>query len=135
MLEKISVNTPKGQSLVDVSKAVQEAVARSGVQEGVCILVVPHTTAAVTINSNMDPRTAADISADVRRLVPTRVDFEHTYDTPSDAAGHIKTTLIGNSQVLIITGGRLLLGHSQGVFLFEFDGPRQRQVCVKVIEG
>jgi secondary thiamine-phosphate synthase enzyme len=83
----------------------------------------------------MDPRTAADISTEVRRLVPTRVDFEHFYDTPSDAAGHIKTTLIGNSQVLVITGGKLLLGHSQGIFLFEFDGPRQRQMMVKIMEG
>ncbi len=117
MLDTIRVETLKGQSLVEVTADVRECVSRSGVQEGTCLVFVPHTTAAVTINSMMDPRTSADIVAELHRLVPTRVDFEHFYDTPSDAAGHVKTTLIGSSQTLIITGGSLLLGHSQGIFL------------------
>jgi len=132
MLKIIQVETGKGESLVDVTAGVKEFVAQAGVQEGTCLIFVPHTTAAVTLNSNVDPRTAADIITDLHRLVPTRVDFEHFYDTPADAAGHIKTSLTGSSQTLIITGGELLLGHSQGIFLFEFDGPRQRQVCVKI---
>lgn len=133
MLKRIPIQTEKGESLVNITAEVKQAVRESGVQEGICIVFVPHTTAAVTINSGIDPKTGADILAEVRRLVPTRVDFQHIYDTPADAAGHIKTTLIGSSQSLIITGGELLLGHSQSILFYEFDGPRVRQAVVRVI--
>ena len=98
-------------------------------------MFVPHTTAGLTINSYIDPATIQDISNEIRRLVPTRVDFEHIYDTPADAAGHIKSTLVGASLALIVTGGQLLLGGSQGLLFCEFDGPRTRKVHVRVVEG
>lgn len=107
----------------------------SGVQEGICILAVPHTTAAITLNSALDSATATDIIVDLQRLVPKRVDFAHQYDTPADAAGHVKAALVGHSLTLIIRDGALALGGSQSILFFEFDGPRQRQVQVKVIEG
>ena len=83
----------------------------------------------------LDPATPNDILADLKRLVPTRVDFEHQYDTPADAAGHIKATLVGHSLTLVIDGGKLLLGHSQSIMFYEFDGPRQRRVQVKILGG
>ena len=69
----------------------------------------------------------------MRRLVPTRTDFLHIFDTPADAAGHIKASIIGSSETLLIEEGQLVLGHSQGVFFYDFDGPRQRRVLVKIV--
>ena len=134
MRETIYVDTPKGDSLSNISDQVQGIIEQRGVQSGTCLLVVPHTTAAITINSYLDPNTAVDIVADVRRIVPTRTDFTHIFDTPADAAGHIKASLIGNSETVFVEEGRLLLGFSQGLFLFDFDGPRRRKVFVKIIE-
>ncbi len=133
MLKTIELQTPPGESLTNVTGQVQAAVRESGVREGICVVYVPHTTAAILINSALDKNTSVDIIEDLRRLVPTRVDFHHIYDTPADAAGHIKATLVGGSQSLIVTGGELLLGSSQSVFFFEFDGPRKRQVLVRVV--
>jgi len=135
MLKTLSLATPKGDSLTDITAQIREAVASSGLQAGLCVLFVPHTTAAITLNSALDSATAQDIIADLNRLVPKRVDFLHQYDTPADAAGHIKAALIGHSITLIIAEGRLLLGGSQSVLFYEFDGPRQRQVHIKLIEG
>lgn len=133
MLNIIRLKTPPKESLTNITTMVRDEVRASGVQEGICVLYVPHTTAALTINSSMDPSTPLDIISEVRRLVPTRVDFQHTYDTPADAAGHIKATLIGDSLTLMVTRGELLLGGSQSIMFFEFDGPRDREVVVRVM--
>ncbi|NLX08836.1 MAG: YjbQ family protein [Chloroflexi bacterium] len=135
MLITIPIQTPPGDALVNITGSVREAVRQTGIQSGLCALVVPHTTAAITLNSSLDPTTPDDIIADLRRLVPTRVDFKHQYDTPADAAGHIKAALIGHSVLIVIEHGELLLGGSQSVLFYEFDGPRERQVQVKVIAG
>jgi secondary thiamine-phosphate synthase enzyme len=120
---------------VDITPHLRQAVQQAGVAEGICVVFVPHTTAALTVNSALDPATPQDIIQDLKRLVPTRVDFIHQYDTPADASGHIKAALIGHSLTLIIAGGKLVVGSSQSVLFYEFDGPRQRQVQVKVIAG
>lgn len=135
MHDTIFVATPKGDSMNLITEQVQEVVRKSGIQSGVCFLVIPHTTAAITINSYLDLATMHDIVEDVRRLVPTRTDFHHIFDTPADAAGHIKATLIGNSETVLVEDGQLVLGHSQGLFLYDFDGPRKRRVLVKILEG
>ncbi|MCS6836972.1 MAG: secondary thiamine-phosphate synthase enzyme YjbQ [Anaerolineae bacterium] len=135
MLKILSLTTPRGDALIDITDQVRQVVAGSGVQGGLCVLFVPHTTAAITLNSAVDLATAQDIIADVNRLVPKRVDFLHQYDTPADAAGHIKAALIGHSATLIIAAGRLVLGSSQSILFYEFDGPRQRQVHLKLMEG
>ncbi|MFT5194175.1 MAG: secondary thiamine-phosphate synthase enzyme [Cellvibrionaceae bacterium] len=135
MHDTISVATPKGDSMNLITDQVQEIIRKSGIKSGVCFLVIPHTTAAITINSYLDLATMHDIVDDVRRLVPTRTDFHHIFDTPADAAGHIKATLIGNSETVLVEDGELVLGHSQGLFLYDFDGPRQRRVLVKILEG
>lgn len=133
--QTVTIDTGLGDTLTDITDQVRDVVKQSGVQSGVCYLVVPHTTAAVTINSGLDPSTPQDIVADVRRLVPTRTDFHHIVDTPSDAAAHIKASLIGNSETVLIEDGDLVFGHSQSLLFFDFDGPRQRRVMVKIIEG
>lgn len=135
MLKIIDLQTPRGDALVDVTPQIKAAISESKVQDGICVVVVPHTTAAITVNSGLDPATPLDIIADMNRLVPKRVDFIHQYDTPADAAGHIKATLVGHTVTLIISGGKLLLGGSQSIMFYEFDGPRQRQVQVKIIAG
>ncbi len=133
MLTKIEIQTNKGESLVNITDKVRAVVKTSGVQEGVCVLYAPHTTAALTINSGMDSNTAVDVLDEVHRLVPTRADFHHIYDTPADAAGHIKAILVGGSQTVIISAGDVLLGSSQSIFFFEFDGPRSRQVYLRIM--
>ena len=135
MLATIDLTTPDGEALLDITAQAREIVHNSGVDEGLCVLIVPHTTAAITLNSALDPATAADIIGDLQRLVPKRVDFAHQYDTPADAAGHIKAALIGHSVTLAITRGDLALGGSQSILFYEFDGPRRRQVQVKIMAG
>jgi len=135
MFTRIELQTNKGDSLIDITAQVREKVADSSVRDGICVLFVPHTTAAIPVNSALDPSTPLDIIQDINRLVPKRVDFIHQYDTPADAAGHIKAALIGHSLTLIIAEGKLQLGGSQSILFYEFDGPRQRHVQLKIIQG
>ena len=135
MLKTLTLETPAGDALVDITQQVKDAVVESGVESGLCTMIVPHTTAGITLNSALDPSTASDIVAELKRLVPTRVDFVHQYDTPADAAAHIKASLVGNSISLAIAGGELLIGWSQFIMFYEFDGPRSREIQVKVIAG
>jgi secondary thiamine-phosphate synthase enzyme len=115
------------------TQELQQIVKDSGCAAGLCLVFCPHTTAGLTINSYLDPATALDLRSELDRLIPTRVDFHHIVDTPSDAAAHVKATLTGTECLLIIEEGNVLLGDSQGIFLCEFDGPRQRKVLVKII--
>lgn len=133
MHQTITLDTGSGDSLTDVTDRVQAAVASSGVRMGACLVFVPHTTAAVTVNSALDPATLHDLVDEVRRLVPTRTDFRHIVDTPSDAAAHVKSSVIGASEVLVVANGELVLGRSQRVLFFDFDGPRSRRAMVTVL--
>ena len=133
MLKKVELFTPAGESLTNITAEVEQIIQETGVMEGLCFLLIPHTTAGLTLNSGLDSNTLRDIVEEYHRLVPTRVDFNHTYDTPADAAGHIKSVLMGHNLSLIITDGKLLLGHSQSILFCEFDGPRKREVWLRVI--
>lgn len=135
MFQRLRLRTTTRQELVNMSDAVRQVVASSGVKEGLCLVYCPHSTAGLVVNSYLDPMTPKDITAEVDRLVPTRVDFFHTVDTPSDAAAHVKASLVSVQQLLVVHGGIPLLGHSQGILFAEFDGPRDRELYVKVIEG
>lgn len=115
-----------------LTEFAEQAVAESGVTEGMCIIQVPHTTAGLCITSKWDETDFADIKGEFRRIVPTRVDFCHQFDTPEDAAGHIKSILAGSTLAVIVKDGKLLLGSSQGIYFLEFDGPRDRMCYVKV---
>ncbi len=133
MHHKITFSTTVGDSLIDITEQVRQVVQQSKVHSGICHLVVGHTTAAITINSSADPATAKDIVSEIRRLIPTRTDFAHIFDTPSDAAAHIKASIIGNTETVFIENTNLVLGHSQGILFYEFDGPRTRTVMLKIV--
>jgi secondary thiamine-phosphate synthase enzyme len=131
-MESFTVKTSKRVQLVDITGDVARAIADSGVREGVCVVYTPHTTAAVTINESADPDVARDIEATLSRLVPPDAGYRHA-EGNSDA--HVKSTMAGASEHIIVSGGKPVLGTWQGVFFCEFDGPRTRKVFVKTIEG
>lgn len=133
MFIKLDIKSNERQEMLVITDLVREALSENGVKNGLCFLFCPHTTAGLTINSYLDPATAKDLIHEIDRLVPTRTDFIHVFDTPSDAAGHIKASLVGGQLGLIVEDGELQLGGSQGVFFWDFDGPRSRQVYLKVI--
>ena len=133
MIYEISLKTNDRNQFVDVTHQVQSIVVQSGVEEGICILYVPHTSAAVTINENADPSVKKDIIKHLDKVVPWRQDYyEHA---EGNSAAHIKSSLLGCNQTVIIKGGKLLLGTWQGIYFCEFDGPRLRKIYVKVISG
>ena len=134
MLQKFNISTQK-DDVFDITEEVRKYANESGVQEGIVVVYTAHTTASICVTSKMDPDGFDDLRDEINRLIPTRIDFKHQFDTPSDAAGHIKSSLIGVSMTFIITGGKLLLGGSQGIYFLEHDGPRKRSYYVKVIEG
>ena len=116
-----------------ITDKIHEAVASSQIIEGIVVISVPHTTAGITVISFPDPLGLEDVNDEVARLVPTRIDFKHQHDTPQDAAGHVKSVLVGVSLSLIVSEGKLVLGHSQAVYFFEFDGPRNREFNVQIV--
>jgi secondary thiamine-phosphate synthase enzyme len=133
MVYEISLKTTGRTQFVDITRQVEGVVLQSGVKNGICVIYVPHTTAAVTINENADPTVKKDIKTMLDKLIPWREPFyEHA---EGNSAAHIKSSLIGCSETVIIQDGRLLLGTWQGIFFCEFDGPRTRKVYVKIIEG
>jgi secondary thiamine-phosphate synthase enzyme len=107
-------------------------VTESGVKEGICTLFVPHTTAALTINENADPDVVRDLKAELEKIVPWEDGYHH-YE--GNSAAHLKSSMIGFSQQIIIEDGRLVLGTWQGIYFCEFDGPRNRKLKVKITEG
>ena len=130
MLQKFRVQTKTRNTMIDVTAEVQRAIERSGVKSGLACIFTPHTTAAITINEHDDPDVARDIWATLEKLIPQEGDYRH-YEDNSDS--HIKSTLAGCSQTVIIEDGQVVLGTWQGVFFCEFDGPRQREVWVKIV--
>ena len=114
-----------------ITEMVLKSINESKVKGGICLVFIPHTTAGLSITSFWEKEGLDDIHDEINRIIPTRIDFKHQTDTPQDAAGHIKSVLIGSSLNLIIEKGQLLLGHSQGIFFNEFDGPRKRKFYVK----
>ena len=131
MLKKTNIETQE-RDVVPITDDVKAFVEQSGVKEGICLITIPHTTAALTITSFWDPNGFLDLQDEICRLIPTRIDFKHQHDTPQDAAGHVKSSLIGASISLIIHEGKLLIGHSQGIYFLEFDGPRKREYFIKI---
>jgi len=131
-MTQIEVKTRNREELVDITNQVQRVVDQSGVKEGVCYLFVPHTTAGITLNETWDPSVRVDIAETLRRLVPRGAHYHHA---EGNADAHIKVTVTGASLTLFVSNGRLVLGTWQGVYLAEFDGPRRRQVLVKVLPG
>jgi secondary thiamine-phosphate synthase enzyme len=130
MVEKLHVKTSAKTELVDITGSIQGVVQKTGVKDGVCFVFVPHTTAAVTINENADPSVPKDILMELNKIVPFQDRYQHM---EGNSAAHIKASLMGFSQVVFVESGRLVLGTWQGLFFCEFDGPRTREVYVKVV--
>ena len=129
-MQRIRVKTHKRTELVDITRDVEKAVASSKLDEGICYVYVPHTTASVVINEHADPDVASDAQGALDRLVPDDAKFRHA---EGNSDSHIKTMLTGTSQFVFVEGGKLALGRWQGIFLAEFDGPREREVWVRVV--
>jgi len=129
-IESFRIRTDRRTQFVDVTREVQAVVNASGVQQGTCYVFVPHTTAGVTINEHADPDVASDVEGFMDRLVPHRGPYRHA-EGNSDA--HAKTILTGTSQVVCVERGQLVLGRWQGIFLCEYDGPRERTMEVKIV--
>jgi len=130
-MDTIEVASGRREEIIDITTEVERLVARSGVQEGLCVVFVPHTTAAVTINENADPDVRADILKALRKAVPDTLDFAHG---EGNSPAHVKATIVGASVTVPVALGRLKLGTWQGVQFCEFDGPRRRQVWVLVLD-
>jgi secondary thiamine-phosphate synthase enzyme len=135
MLKVINFQTSTREELVNLKDKIESFVEESKTDSGLCFVYCPHTTGGLVVNSYLDPNTPKDILHEIDRLIPTRLDFFHTFDTPSDAAGHVKSSLVGISASFMIDEGKLMLGHSQGILFAEFDGPRDRMVFVKILPG
>ena len=132
MLEKLGVQTNKQVELIDITKRVKEVIAKSGVMSGICVVFVPHTTAGVTINENADPDVIKDIIDTINKIVPSDTAYKHR---EGNSPAHIESSLFSSDLTVIIDNGALSLGVWQGIFFCEFDGPRNRKLFVKVLEG
>ncbi len=132
MFETLSVRTNHRTELLDLTSQVQEVVRKSGIDEGICHLFVPHTTAAVTINENADPSVKADILMVLNKIISDREPYRHQ---EGNSPAHVKASVIGPHLTVLVSKGRLVLGTWQGVFFCEFDGPRSRRLHVKVVQG
>jgi len=130
MVETLHVRTSAKTDLVDITGSVQGVVQRMGLKDGLCFIFVPHTTAAVTINENADPSVSRDILMELNKIVPFEDRYQHL---EGNSAAHIKASLVGFSQMVFVESGRLVLGTWQGIFFCEFDGPRSREVYVRVV--
>jgi secondary thiamine-phosphate synthase enzyme len=130
MFNTLTVRTGSRTEFLDLTGPIQEAVRKSGVQEGLCHLFVPHTTAAVTINENADPSVKADILMVLNKIIDDKETYRHL---EGNSPAHIKASLIGPQLTLLVSGGRLVLGTWQGIYFCEFDGPRSRRLHLKVV--
>lgn len=128
--EKLSVRSDEREMIIDVTPRVRTAVSRSKVREGICVVNVAHTTAAVFVNENADPDVQRDVLHRLAALVPKDADYRHA---EGNAAAHIKAVLVGNDVALSVHEGELVLGSWQAIYLAEFDGPRERSATVTVI--
>ena len=129
-MKKFDVQTGSKEVFVDITGQVEGEVKRAGIKSGVCVVYVPHTTAAVTINENADPSVRQDMVMTPRKSVPDSLPYAHT---EGNSPAHVKSSLVGASITIPIEDGRLVLGTWQGIFFCEFDGPRLRQVYIKIL--
>ena len=128
----ITVKTGSRTEFVDITTDIQKAVTESGLQSGLCMVYVPHTTAAVTINESADPSVKKDILMILNRVVPWQAEYRHL---EGNSPAHVKSTVVGASELVMVENGRLQLGTWQGIFFCEFDGPRTRKVHLKFMNS
>ena len=126
----LSVKTRKRTEFVDITSDINQLIQNSGTDQGLCMIYVPHTTAAVTINESADPSVKSDILKVLNQIIPWEANYRHL---EGNSPAHIKSTLVGSSELIAIENGRLILGTWQGIFFCEFDGPRTRKVDVRIV--
>ena len=132
VLDKLEIRTSTHSCLIDITAQVERVVGQHRIEEGLCSIFVPHTTAGITINENADPTVQSDLLAELDKMVPWEDGYSHS---EGNSAAHIKASLMGSSQTVFVSRGRLQLGTWQGIYLAEFDGPRTRQVWIKILSG
>ncbi|MER2175643.1 MAG: secondary thiamine-phosphate synthase enzyme YjbQ [Carnobacterium sp.] len=131
-LYTFELSTEEKQSFINIDEYLQQALSRSGIKNGLMLVFCPHTTAAITINENADPDVKTDLSLGLNQTFPNKEEYVHM---EGNSDGHMKSSVLGASETLIISKGRLILGTWQSLYFCEFDGPRERNFMVKIIEG
>lgn len=131
-MERLSLKTNSRVDLIDITEKVQAAVTKSKAKDGVCFVFCPHTTAGLTINENADPSVRRDIVNTLNKMIPAGAGYAHS---EGNSDSHIKSSLFGSSLTIFIEGGQLALGTWQGIYFCESDGPRTREVWIKILEG
>jgi secondary thiamine-phosphate synthase enzyme len=129
-MEKFTVRSTDHTSIIDITQQIQSIVTASGIKNGICYVFIPHTTAGISINENADPDVKSDILKEINKVIPFKDSYRHM---EGNSAAHIKSSLFGNTETIFLENGRLQLGTWQGIFFCEFDGPRTRQVWIKLI--
>ena len=129
-MRTLQIESRQQVEMIDITRDVRDAVCSHGITEGLAVVFTPHTTAAITINENADPDVPRDMVMAINRLVPLQDGYRHL---EGNSAAHVKSSLFGASEILLVSNGDIQLGTWQGVFFCEFDGPRRRRVLVQVI--
>ena len=129
-MDEISVNTSSHTQFIDITSKVSEVLQKAGIKDGICTVFTPHTTSGITINENADPDVPRDIIKEMGKVIPLNDGYDHI---EGNSAAHIKSSLFGCSETVIVRNGSLMLGTWQSVFFCEFDGPRNRKVWVEII--
>ena len=127
----LAVKSQNKTQLIDITSDINNFIQNSGIDQGLCMVFVPHTTAAVTINENADPSVKSDVLTVLNQIIPWEANYRHM---EGNSPAHIKATLVGSSELIAIEDRRLVLGTWQGIFFCEFDGPRNRKVDVRIME-
>jgi secondary thiamine-phosphate synthase enzyme len=130
-MKRFDISTKSRTEFIDITAKVGEIVRESKVKDGVCVVFVPHTTAGITVNENADPSVRVDIVEELNKVVPFDDGYHHA---EGNADAHIKSTLVGTDKTIFVENGALVLGTWQGIYFCEFDGPRRRNVFVKILE-
>ncbi|MFO7916068.1 MAG: secondary thiamine-phosphate synthase enzyme YjbQ [Candidatus Krumholzibacteriales bacterium] len=131
MIREFGVRTSRRNELIDITSEIRSIIEESGIEEGYCHIFVPHTTAAVTINEKADPNVSRDISGSMEKIVPANWGYTHA---EGNSDSHIKSSMVGVSELVPVRGGKPVLGTWQAVFFCEFDGPRGRKCLARVSE-
>lgn len=132
MIERFTLRTTARNQLIDITTQIQTFVKTTQIRSGICVVFTPHTTAAITINENADPSVKADVLKKLNESFPKEDDYRHA---EGNSDSHIKSSLVGCSETIIVADGQLVLGTWQGVYFCEFDGPRNREFIIKLVNG
>ena len=130
-LKKLELTTEGKQSLTNIDQLVRQTIKESKIQNGFVLVFCPHTTAAITINENADPNVQKDLNYAYNMTFPNRSEFVHM---ENNSDGHLKSSLTGTSEMVILSEGELILGIWQSIYFWDFDGPRKRNIIIKIVE-